>query len=56
MLNLQQKHDQNEWSVGFNSMYFADLFVTCSAIKYFDLASHVKAKLDMAFAGSCFGL
>lgn len=26
--------------------------MTCSAINYSDLASHVKAKLDMAFAGS----
>lgn len=52
MLNLQHKREQDWRGVGFNSTCFVDLCVTCSAINHSDLASHVKAKLDMALAGS----
>lgn len=52
MLNWQQKHKQEQWSVRFNNRRFADLFVMCSIINCSDLASHLQTKLDMAFAGS----
>lgn len=51
MPNMQHKHEQDWWGVRFNSTHFMDLSVTCSAINCSDLASHVKAKLDMSFAG-----
>lgn len=52
MLNLHQKQNQKQKSVEFNGTCFVDLFVTCSVINYPDLASHLRTKLDMSFAGS----